>query len=254
MKAAHFLILIGTVSVFLLSFVASQGIPTGLVTFEQALSLQVEDSTSETGAAISWRTNKDTVSVLDINGKQTAFGAAKQFRKEITGLQENSAYEYTVRACTANECKEKISRLTTSGHTNAITGAVVGRDIIQTAQTGISLVVYSLIATIALLVTGRIGYEQLSNRNPVGDMMKKSTNFLQNDQYGDAHDMYKKAAQAFTKLEDAARLKHYNSMLRLYHNLKRYAEVKEAQRLAEKYEQRTISQDEMSRLSKLMEE
>lgn len=253
MKPGQLLIVAGTIGIFLITFIASQGVTTGFLTADQTIGLEINYvESSDRSALLRWTTRSDAISVLDINNEQIAFAEAKHFSKQISGLQPRTTYGYTIRACNSYECEEKKSRVSTSSPLSQITGQVTGTEVAETLQTAATLMIYTLLGTVALLISGNIGYEFVNKRKKVGSLIKKGQKKMDNEEYTEAHDLYKQASQAFGQLEDEARLKHYNDLFKLYHNLRRYSEISEAQRLAEKYEQHTITDDELKRLGRLM--
>lgn len=262
MKPGQLIALVITATVFLSTFLISQGLPTGfLVKGSGDVELKISSpEVSDTTAAISWKTRTEALSILVVNGNSVAFEAAREFSKELTGLAPGTSYKYVIRACNENRCEEKSSEFTTKsiaakGENSAspITGAVVGADLARTAQKSISFVFYALIGIVALVIAGRVGYEKMENiRDPMQGMVDKAKKMIENEQYEEAYEIYSKARQAYSELEEAAKLKHYDSLISIYQNLRRYAELKEAQRLAEKYANGTITREELRRLNEML--
>ncbi len=262
MKPGYLLALIITGTIFISTFFISQGIPTGfLVKGGTDLGLRISSAdVSDTTARISWKTQTEALSTLAINNEQNSFEASKQFSKEVTGLTPGTSYDYVIRACNEIKCEEKSSELTTKGAGTAepeaagpITGAITGVDLTRTMQKSISFIFYALIGMVALVIAGRVGYEKLaSSRDPMQGMVTDAKKMIENEQYEQAYEIYSKARQAYSQLEGEARLKHYDSLVSIYQNLKRYSEIKQAQRLAEKYAQGTITKEEMGRLNEML--
>jgi len=264
MKPAHLLIAVATFIVFIATFFISNGMPTGFATaLEQPINLQISDvQVHDTKATITWTTEAKALSVIGFNEEQTAFHEATRFSKEMTKLNPGTSYEYTIRACSGSVCEEKRSTIVTTITpaddkapliTGAVTGAVTGIDgIVNTLKMSANLVIYSLLGIIVLVVASRIGYERFSTKNQMEGMVSRAKRLIENEQYDEAHQIYSKARQAFSELEEEAKLKHYDDLLRVYHSLKKHAELKEAQRLAEKYSNGTITQEELMSLNELI--
>ncbi len=262
MKPGHLLVMLITITVFISTFFISQGLPTGfLVKGDGDVGLRISGfEVSDTTAKMEWKTQTDAMSILAINGKSIAFETAKSFSKEITGLTPGKSYTYVIRACNENSCEEKSSEMTTRSSEAAkpkaatpITGAAVGVDMARTVQKSISFVFFALIGMVALVIAGRVGYEKLaSSRDPMQGIVDKAKKMIENEQYEQAYEIYAGARKAYSQLEEAAKLKHYDSLISIYQSLKRYAELKEAQRLAEKYANGTITREELRRLNDML--
>ncbi len=262
MKPGYLLALAITATVFISTFFISQGLPTGfLVKGGTDVGLRVTGAdVSDTTASISWKTQAEALSTLAINNEQSSFETSTQFSKEVTGLKPGTSYTYVIRACSETKCEEKTSELATKGAGTAepkaaapITGAITGADLTKTMQTSISFIFYALIGMVALVIAGRVGYEKIaSSRDPMQGLVDKAKKMIENEQYEKACEMYSMARQAYSQLEGEAKLKHYDSLISIYQNLKRYSELKEAQRLAEKYAQGTITKEEMGRLNEML--
>jgi len=260
MKPTRLLIVTATITVFLVTFFISNGIPTGFLTaFEQPINLQIGDvQVYDTKATIRWTTEARTFSVLGINEEQVAFPEARRFSKDITGLTPGTSYKYRIRACDSEKCKEISSTLVTSttpveSTSSLITGAVAGIDgITKVLQTSVNLILYGLIGIITLVIVTRIGYERFSAGNQMEGMVNRAKKLIQSEQYDEANQIYSKARQAFLELEEEAKLKNYDDLLKIYHSLKKQMELKEAQRLAEKYSDGTITQEELRSLNDLI--
>ncbi len=262
MKPGHMLAMAITATIFISTFFISQGLPTGfLVKGNEDIGLRISGiEFSDTTAKIEWKTKTDALSILAINGNSIAFETAKSFSKELTGLTPGTSYKYMIRACNENKCEEKSSELTTKNSeaampkaSNQITGAVVGVDLARSVQKSISFVFFALIGMVALVIAGRVGYEKMaSSRDPMQGMVNKAKKMIENEQYEQAYEIYAGARKAYSQLEEAAKLKHYDSLVSIYQNLKRYAELKEAQRLAEKYANGTITREELRRLNEML--
>lgn len=262
MKPGHLFAIAITATVFISTFFISQGIPTGfLVKGDGNIGLRISGvDVSDTTAKIEWKTGTEAMSIIAINGNSIAFETAKSFRKEITGLTPGKTYRYVIRACNENKCEEKSSELTTESTSpkeqkpsSQITGAAVGVDMARTVQKSISFVFYALIGIVVLVIAGRVGYEKIaSSRDPMQGMVEKAKKLVANEQYEQAYEIYSKARQAYSQLEEEAKLKHYDSLISIYQSLNRYAEVKEAQRLAEKYANGTITREELRRLNEIL--
>lgn len=261
MKPGQLLALVITTTVFLSTFLIAQGLPTGFLVKGNGVGLRISDAdASDTTATLSWKTRTDALSVLVVNGNSMAFETARQFSKELSGLTPGTIYKYVIRACNENRCEEKSSEFTTkiSGaapekSVSPITGAVIGIDTVRMLKTSVSYVLYALIGMAALIVVGRIGYEKIAeSRDPMQGMVTDVKKLIENEKYEEAYEVYAKARQAYSQLEEEAKLKHYDSLISIYQNLKRYAELKEAQRLAEKYAQGTITREELRRLNEML--
>ncbi len=262
MKPGHLLAMVITATVFLSTFFISQGFPTGfLVKSNGDVGLRISGvDVSDTTARIGWKTQTEAISTLIIDNNPTAFETAKSFSKELTGLTPGKSYTYIIRACNENRCEEKRAELLTLNieaakpkAANPITGAVVGVDMARTVQKSISFVFFALIGMAALVIVGRIGYEKIADsRDPMQGMVDKAKKLVENEQYEQAYEIYSNARKAYSQLEEAAKLKHYDSLISIYQNLKRYAELKEAQSLAEKYANGTITREELRKLNDML--
>lgn len=262
MKPGHLLAMAITATIFISTFFISQGLLTGfLVKGNGDVGLRISGvEVSDTTATIEWKTQARAMSILAINGNSIAFETAKSFSKELTGLAPGTSYKYVIRACSENKCEEKSSELTTkireateADKAIPITGAVVGGGMSRTVQKSISFVFFALIGMVALVIAGRVGYEKLAgSRDPMQGMVDKTKKLIENEQYEQAYEIYAGARKAYSQLEEAAKLKHYDSLISIYQNLKRYAELKEAQRLAEKYANGTITREELRRLNEML--
>jgi len=260
MKPGHLLVAVATITVFLATFFVANGVPTGFLTaFEQPINLEVGNvQVHDTTAVISWSTDVKTYSVLTVNDEQTAFSESRTFSKALTGLAPGTEYEYKIRACDDKACDEYSSSIATSTNkvepqASLITGAVTGIDgIVTILQTSINSVLYALLALIVLVITTKIGYEKFSNKDPVSGMISKTNQLIESERYDEAHELYANARQAFSELEEEAKLKNYDGLLKIYHNLRKNVELREAQRLAEKYSDGTITQEELNTLNDLI--
>lgn len=260
MKPTHLLIVVATITVFLATFIISNGLPTGFLTaFEQPINLQLGNvQVYDTKATISWTTEARTFSVLGINDEQVAFPEASRFSKDVTGLNPGASYEYRIRACDSETCEEISSTIVTKTApveitASLITGAVTGLDgITKVLRASVNLILYGLIGIIVLVILTRIGYERFSAGNQMAGMVNKTKKFIENEQYDEANKTYAQARQAFLELEEEAKLKNYDGLLKIYHSLKKHMELREAQRLAEKYSDGTITQEELRSLNDLI--
>lgn len=266
MKGAHILIAAVILVAVTASFFLSNIIPTGLLTaVSGGDGLRITSiKTTDTTATINWETAKESSSTLIINNNPISFSKAKEFSSEVSGLNEGTAYGYTIRACNEQECQEKTGQIKTkSAKTQQqlpqITGAVVkattdtAEDIAQTTRKYATTILYALLAVTALAIGGRISYQKISNnKDEMGGMITKAEEMIESQQYTEAQSTYSKARQAFAQLEEEAKLKHYDRLLKIYHTLKRQYDMIEAQRLAEKYSQGTITRDELTRLNELL--
>ncbi len=260
MKPGQLLALVITVAVFLSTFFISQGLPTGFIVKGDSVVLRISDAeVSDTTARLSWKTQAEALSVLVVNDKSMAFETARQFSKEVAGLTPGTSYKYVIRACNENKCEEKSSEFTTrtsgaaENPASPITGAVIGVSTARAIKNSISYVLYALIGMAALIVVGRIGYEKIAeSRDPMQGMVTDAKKLIENEKYEEAYEVYAKARQAYSQLEEEAKLKHYDSLISIYQNLKRYSELKEAQRLAEKYAQGTITREELRKLNEML--
>ncbi len=259
MKPTQIFVLVATTAVFLLTFFVASGFPTGF-SVAQKLSLNSIDVRAyENDALITWQTSKEAISTIVVDNQRTAFQSATTFSKETTGLKPGTRYDFVIRACDENACKEKKSSFQTRGASSdgtAITGALVGGNgVTEIVRTSINMILYLMLGLTAVVVFGKIGYEKLSvNRDPVGGFVRRAQKHLQDDQYKEAYQVYSQAREAFKGLEDEAKLRHYDSLLTIYQSLKKYAVIGEAQRLAQKYETGTITKEEMRRLNELLAE
>ncbi|MAG15679.1 hypothetical protein CMO88_01315 [Candidatus Woesearchaeota archaeon] len=263
MKSSHWIILLTITSVFLITFLISSGTLTGFLTFsDDSINLEIERiEVYDTRAIITWSTKIETISVLNINDENIAFQEATKFRKELVGLEPGTSYEYNIKACTGHSCEEKNEVLVTKGGSaetketgfSPITGLVAGVDgAVNVLQTSATYILFWLIGIVVLVISARIGYEKFSNRNQMAGMINKTKKLINMEQYEEANQTYAAARQAFLELEEDAKLKHYDDLLRIYHNLKKRAELIEAQKLAEKYTNETITQDELRMLNNLL--
>ena len=265
MKAAHILIAAVILVAVTASFFISNIIPTGLLTaVPDGDGIRITGTkTTETTAEISWETAKESASTLIINNNPTSFSKAKEFSSKTSGLNEGTTYQYTIRACNEQGCEEKTGQIKTKSPKTQqqlpqITGAVVkattatAEEIAQTARKSATTILYALLAITALVIGGRISYQKLSNKDEMEEMITKAEEMTESQQYTEAHSIYSKARQAFAQLEEEAKLKHYDRLLKLYHTLKKQYDMMEAQTLAEKYSQGTITRDELTRLNELL--
>ena len=179
-----------------------------------------------------------------------------RFRKELTGLEKGKEYAYKIENCDESRCEQKSGAITTSGDSQAspITGNIVyeGAGLVAgTIQKSLSLLIYGLLGAVAVVVAGRIAYQAIQ-KDPMEGLLKKANESLESDEYHEAYTLYSEARRAYSELEEEAKLKHYDSLLKIYDSLKRHAEMKEAQMLAEKYTQGSITVHEVKRLNELL--
>lgn len=261
MKPGQLLALVITATVFLSTFLIAQGLPTGFLVRSDDVGLRINDAdVSDTTATLNWKTRAEALSILVINGNSMAFETARQFSKELAGLTPETSYTYVIRACNENRCEEKNSEFTTKStaateeaSASPITGAVIAVSTARTLKASVSYVLFALIGMAALIVVGRIGYEKIADsRDPMQGIVTDAKKLIENEQYEEAYAVYEKARQAYSQLEEEAKLKHYDSLISIYQNLKRYSELKEAQKLAEKYAQGTITREELRRLNEML--
>ena len=260
MKPGHLVITIATITIFLTTFLIANGFPTGFLTaLDQPINLQVGNiEVHDTTAVIRWTTDADVLSVLDINNEQIAFSTAQKFSKLVTGLEPGTAYEYVIRACDTSDCEERNSIIVTNSGPvaraiPAITGAAISVDgVIKVLQTSVNLILYSLIVIVLTIIGVRIAYDKFSSRNQIEGVISNAKKLIQEEQYDEANRSYAQARKAFTELAEEAKLKHYDDLLRIYSSLKKHTELKEAQNLAEKYSDGTITQEELRRLNDLI--
>lgn len=281
MKPAVLAAIVVTTSVFLATFFASNANLTGFlinvpesednVTIEpdpaepepEPISLEVGAERNGSTAVITWTTGIETISTLEIGNQRIALQSSREFRREITGLEPGTDYPYSVTACTNVLCEEEEDVL--EAHTPVathpvaalpITGAVVSdntRDeFFEKVQASVSMVLYGLVAAVALGISGIVAYERIASRESMGRTIGQARKMIQTEQHEEARRIYVKARQAFSELGEEAKLKHYNDLSEVYYSLKRYAEIKEAQKLAEKYAEGNISREEFSKLSDLV--
>ena len=258
MKQTHVFIVAASSAVFFLTFLVATGIPTGLIVSD-GLRISVDGTrTYESDALITWSTSREAISTIIIDGKRTAFPAATKFSSIASGLEPGTRHDFAIRACDERECVDTAGSFATQGaraaEGAAITGAMtMGEGITDILRTSVNIILYSLAAITVLVVAGRVGYEKLVlNRDPMEGLVKKAEKHLGQDEYAEAHQAYSQAREAFKQLEEEAKLKHYDKLLGIYHTLRRYATITEAHKLAEKYEQGTITRDEMRRLNELL--
>ncbi|MBI2664188.1 fibronectin type III domain-containing protein [Candidatus Woesearchaeota archaeon] len=258
MKPGHIAILIATVTAFLATFIISNGLSTGFVTglaAADAINLQPGKAhTTETTAELQWSTNRKAMSTLEINGEQTAFSAAKEFRKELHGLTPGKTYFYRIRACTDKVCEQQSSSFTAGTGSTGLpaTGLVAGiGDLAGTFRTTVNYLPFALLAFLAAAITVRAGYDKFSQPN-IGAMLKKAKKHINEEEYDEASMLYANARKAFAQLEHKAQLSHYNDLAEVYQSLRRQADIKQAQELTEKYSSGTITGDELMKLNELM--
>ena len=286
-----------TASIFLVSFVASNSNLTGFLinipdsadnsTIEQTdnataepepIGLEVSAERNGTTAVIEWTTGVETISTLEAGNLYIAFLSSTEFRREITELEPDKEYNYSVKACTSERCEEKgdvleaqqpsesiqiagaiingVLETRGSGASSPITGAAVSdnseNEFFETFQSAVSFTLYGLLAAIALGVSGIVAYEKIMNRESLGRMISDAGKMIKKNNHDEARQVYIKARQAFSELEEEAKLKHYHDLTEIYYSLKRYEEVKEAQSLAEKYAKGSISEEEFKKLSDMV--
>ena len=58
---------------------------------------------------------------------------------------------------------------------------------------------------------------------------------IEEEKYDDAYALYVDARRKFSELEEDVKLKYYDGLIKIYVNLRKYSEIREAQTLAEKY-------------------
>jgi len=261
MKQSQLFILAGVVAVFLGTYMISSGAPASLITgftFIDRVSVQTTDIVvHDNYASLGWTTNKDSVSTLTINGERYAFAAAQFFTKDITNLQTGERYFYVIRACDDLGCDEIAASLTTTSDpvkniASPITGAATGIDILGVLQNSVGYVFLGLIVVAVLVIGGRVAGQQIQRKDEMAEMTKSAKKMIDEQKYREAYDVYLKARTAFAQLEEEAKLKHYNDLYNIYHSLNRQSKMQEAQRLAEKFSDGTISNNELDRLNQLM--
>ena len=274
MKPPVLAVIVVTTSVFLATFFASNANLTGFlisdlesadtdpieteVTKPEPISLEVGAERNGSTAVITWTTGIEAISTLEIDNQRIALQSSREFRREITGLESGTDYPYSVTACTNILCEEEEAVLEAQTPVVAfpITGAIVSDDtrdeFFEKVQASVSMVLYGLVAAVALGISGIVAYERIASRESMGRTIGQARKMIQTEQHEEARRIYVKARQAFSELGEEAKLKHYNDLSEVYYSLKRYAEIKEARKLAEKYSEGSISREEFSKLSDLV--
>ena len=263
-----------TTSIFLVAFFASNANLTGFLinvpestdnaiiepepVEPEPLGLKVGTEWNGSTAVIKWTTLINAISTLEIGNERILFHSSTEFSREITGLESGTDHPYLVTACTNDRCEEKegVLEAQQTGAAIPITGAIVGgeagSDFFETFQASVSMVLYGLVAAIALGVSGIVAYERIASRESMGKMIGQVRKMIEAKQHEEASQVYVKAKQAFSELGEEAKLKHYNDLSDVYYSLKRHYEIMEAQKLAEKYAEGSISKEEFTKLSDLV--
>lgn len=262
MKHYRYFAVLVVLLVFVGTFFLVQSGITGYVT--DGLQLKVVSiSSGDTSATIHWKTSAPTVSTINVNNENIAYPTATEFTKEIANLEQGKTYEYNIRACDQDLCEEKAGTFSTRGGETFFTGAIVAVQdraesirslhvIPENLKAGASLVFYALIGMVIAVVAGRVGYEKLFNNDPMDELIKQSKDAVEAQEWQTAHILYTQAREAFAQLEAEAKVQHYDDLMNIYGSLKRHFDIQEAQELAEKYSQGTISKEEMGRLNELL--
>jgi len=271
MKPLHFLMLGAVFSVFVATFMLSTGFLTGFVVADTSVGLKVDGvKVSGNSAILSWNTNTDSVSTLHVANSDIAFTTATEFEKEIAGLTAGEKYNYRIRACNREQCEEQSGSFVAGRGGSLITGAafsdlntkvgdtiggftnVNAPDIGGGLRTIANFALLLVVVGAVVFVAGKITYPGIGTKDEVSSLLKNANNHLSNEQFDEANIAYASARQAFMELEDEARLKHYDGLMKVYQNLRRHYDINEAQLLADKYAQGTISQEELQRLNELI--
>ena len=203
-------------------------------------------------AFVIWSTSREAASVFSFGNQTVSFNNSMSF--EIL-LQEfdRGVENFSIFACALDQCDEVQMPLQPYLRTRVdessahITGAVTG-----VAGVIGSHMAMGLFGLMVMALAGGIGYSRMRSVDPMNDLIRRAGEHVNAEEYDSARNLYVMAREAFQQLEHDKKVRNHPELLKLHNILKRYSVIKEAQTLTEKYEEGTITRQEMKRLNDMM--
>ena len=198
---------------------------------------------------ITWNTDIDATTSLEINGKMLVFGPEKKFVHEELGLKAGKEYTYKIIACSSMDCSTYKSSIRTGGDAqNSATGNAI-------AELGNSspVVYYFLISLLGLTLLF-VSYRANQPDVKISSLLYHSEKHIRNGNHEHATPMYKEALGIYKNLSKDEKAHNYPRLMRVYNHLSLHQKQKEAKALTEKYQNGNITEQEMQRLRELLTE
>ena len=216
-------------------------------------------------AKLSWETNKTANSTFFLNGEATVMsGMKKKFELKLHSLSSERQYSYRIYACDAgSNCysyQGTFSTIATQAKGTeppAVTGNVVAR--LEKLQSSVSSLIFLLLAVVVSFVVIGAGIQRLDDNElaphsmRLGVMLGKAEAAIKSSRHDTAYPLYEKMRYMYEKLNSKEKGKHQKRVLDVYSELYAHARAKEANYLADKYLEGTITNEEMARLRELLE-
>lgn len=146
-----------------------------------------------------------------------------------------------------------------------ITGLIVAQPsenpdvaFLQNLQGSVNIIIYTIVGTLALLVTTRIGinYTKKTPFTQVGKFeqtLRDAESHIKSNRHHRAIDTYTQARNMYMNLKQDDKVKHYDRLYGVYTELENYKSALKAHKLADKYINGNITENELTELRKLLE-